>query len=181
MKKIDNFDQIQEQTERLVPGGYIIQIFGVEDDPNKEYLKISYDIVEGPFKDYYRGLYKQFNYWGGTLYRSYKETALSMFKGFITAVEKSNKGFVWNWDETALKGLKVGVVLGEEEYVPKGGYHAGEVRTRLTVTKVVEVEKIKNGDYKVPELKKLPEDKRPKENGDDGVTDLRIDSDELPF
>lgn len=180
MKKIDNFDQIQEQTERLVPGGYIIQIFGVEDDPNKEYLKISYDIVEGPFKDYYRGLYKQFNYWGGTLYRSYKETALSMFKGFIVSVEKSNKGFTWNWDEQALKGLKVGVVLGEEEYIPRGGYHAGEVRTRLTVSKVVETEKIKSGDYKVPPLKKLKESEKAQSQKDDGIN-LSIDSDDLPF
>ena len=180
MKKIDNFDQIQEQTERLVPGGYIIQIFGVEDDPNKEYLKISYDIVEGPFKDYYRGLYKQFNYWGGTLYRSNKETALSMFKGFIVSVEKSNKGFTWNWDEQALKGLKVGVVLGEEEYIPRGGYHAGEVRTRLTVSKVVETEKIKSGDYKVPPLKKLKESEKAQSQKDDGIN-LSIDSDDLPF
>ena len=180
MKKIDNFDQVPEPSTGLKPGGYIVQILGVDDDPKKECLKLSYDIVEGPFKDYYRELYKQFNFWGGNFWRSYKETALSMFKGFIVSVEKSNKGFTWNWDEQALKGLKLGVVMGEEEYIPKGGYHAGEVRTKLVVSKVVEIEKIKNGDFKVPELKKLKESEKQKAQKDDGIN-LSIDSDDLPF
>lgn len=180
MKKIDNFDQVSEPLTGLTPGGYIIKILGVEDVPNKEYLKISYDIAEGQFENYYMDFFKRFNFWSGTLYRSYKETSLSMFKAFIMAVEKSNNGFVWNWDEQALKGLKVGVVLGEEEYIPRGGYHAGEVRTRLTVSKVVETEKIKSGDYKVPPLKKLKESEKAQSQKDDEIN-LSIDSDDLPF
>ncbi len=186
MKQINNFDQVKESEDfkRLVPGGYIAQIFGAEDVADKEYLKISYDIVEGEFKDYFREQYKRWNNWNGVFYRSYKEKALSMFKSFIVGVEKSNKGFVWNWDESALKGLKVGLVLGEEEYIPTGGTHAGELRTRLYVRSIVPVEKIRNKDFKVPELKKLPEDQKPVESSNPTASmeaPLDLSSDELPF
>ena len=161
MKQINNFENVQATTgefTKLSTGGYICKITLVDDVPfdastNKgDYLKIEYDIAVGEFKDYYKEQYEKFgNFWGGTLFRSYKEKALGMFKHFIDCVEKSNAGFVWTWDEKTLMGKFVGLVLGEEEYENSNG----EIKTRLYVSQVKTVEEIKNGDFKVPELKKI--------------------------
>ena len=45
MKKINNWDNVQEYVSFKNPvGGFICEIKAVEDVPDKEYLKISYDI-----------------------------------------------------------------------------------------------------------------------------------------
>ena len=161
MKQINNFENVQATTgefAKLSTGGYICRITLADDIPfdastNKgDYLKIEYDIAVGEFKDYYKEQYEKFgNFWGGTFFRSYKEKALGMFKHFIECVEKSNAGFVWTWDEKTLMGKVVGLVLAEEEYENSNG----EIKTRLYVSQVKTVEEIKNGDFKVPELKKI--------------------------
>ena len=105
-----------------------------------------------------------------------------MFKGFIKAVEESNPGYVWNWDESTLKGKKVGLILQEEEYVPTGGTHAGELRTRLIVKQVVNVETIKSGKFKVPELKKLDKYTAPTvQTQPTAPQPVNISNDDLPF
>lgn len=184
MKKIENFEQVKANGEfdSLKPGGYIGVLYKAEDESDKEYLKVFFDIAEGEFTGYYKNLYSQFNFWGGVFIRSYKEKALSMFKGFIKAVEESNVGYVWNWDESTLKGKKVGLILQEEEYVPTGGAHAGELRTRLIVQKVVNVETIKSGKYKVPELKKLDKYTAPTFQAQPTAPQpVNISDDSLPF
>jgi len=148
-----NLANVQEaqEYERPVPGGYICGITSVEDVADKQYLKIEYDFAEGKFKNYYRELYEAKSFWGGSFIKSYKEKALPFFKGFITAVENSNKGFTFNNDETALKRKMVGLVLGEEEYFAKDG----TIKTRLYVDQVRSVDAIKKGDFEIPELKKF--------------------------
>lgn len=187
MKEIKNFEEVKENvdSQRPAPGGYIARIVNVEDEPNKEYLLVSFDIADGEFKNYYRGLYDAFNFWGGTFYRSYKEKALSMFKGFITSVEKSNRGYVWNWDESTLKGKYVGVILQEEEYEAQSGYDAGQIKTKLTVSKVVDVQTIKDGKFKVPQKKTIKKETVPSQANNssysDGSSSNFFSNDELPF
>lgn len=184
MKKIENFEEIKASSEfdSLKPGGYVCTLMEAKDESDKEYLKVSFDVAEGEFADYYRNLYKAMNFWGGVFIRSYKEKALSMFKGFIKAVEESNVGYVWNWDESTLKGKKVGLILQEEEYVPTGGAHAGELRTRLIVQKVVNVETIKSGNFKVPKLKKLDKYTGPTVQTQPAAPQpVNISNDDLPF
>ena len=160
MKKINNFDKVQASDggfQRLPVGGYIVGVKSVEDVPAKEYLRIEFDVCKGENKNWFQSQYdkdtREDKKWpnAGTLIRSYKENALPMFKGFTTAVEKSNKNFEWNWDETKLKNKIFGVVIGEEEYQNQ----KGQVRVRNYVAAVRSVETIEKGDFTVPELKKL--------------------------
>ena len=152
MKAIDlNNVQEAQEFERVKPGGYVCVITSVEDMPEKEYLKIEYDIAAGDLKDYYRTLYNNRGFWGASTIKSYKESALPFFKGFITAVEESNTGYHWDNDESKLVGKKVGMVLGEEEYEAKDG----SIKTRLYVSNIRSVQKITAHDFKVPALKKL--------------------------
>lgn len=160
MKKINDFENIQEsngQFRRLPPGGYVCAIYHVEDVPAKEYLKIDFDIVKGDEKGYFKKLYdsdtRKEKKWpnAGTTYRSYKDNALPMFKGFITSVEKSNKNFKWDWDEKKLEKKYFGAVIGEEEYQNQ----KGAVRIRNRIAQIHSVEAIEKGDFEMPELKKL--------------------------
>ena len=59
MKRINNWENIQESTsfKRLTPNGYICKILKVEDHPEKEYLKIYFDIVKGDDKGYFKKQY----------------------------------------------------------------------------------------------------------------------------
>ncbi len=152
MKKI-NWKNVPDQVdfERLQPGGYVCKITLATDVPQKEYLKMEYDIAQGPQSGYYNELYKAKGFWGGTFYRSYKEKAQSMFKGFLTAVKESNTGFVFEDDEKRLEGKLIGLVLAEEEY--RG--NDGKIKKRLYVAATKNINKILSGDFTVPELKKL--------------------------
>lgn len=152
MKAIDlsNVQEAQE-FERVKPGGYVCVITNVEDFPDKEYLRIEYDIADGNLKDYYRTLYNNRGFWGASTIKSYKDSALPFFKGFITAVENSNSGYHWDNDESKLVGKKVGFILGEEEYEGRDG----DVKTRLYVANIRSVQSILANDFKVPALKQL--------------------------
>ena len=186
MKPINNFENIQASTgefSRLKPNGYICKITDVEDIPlnaqgKGDYLNIEYDIADGEFKGYFKEQFEKWNKWNGTFIRSYKEKALGMFKHFINCVEESNGGFSWNWNERALIGKVIGLVIGEEEYVKKNG----EIGTRMYVKDIKTVEQIKNGDFKISDLKKI--------DGSNASTEISSfvpnltpisDDDELPF
>ena len=163
MKKINNWENIKEGTDfkRLDPNAYICAIKAVEDVPEKEYLRIYFDIVKGDNKGYFQKLYdddtRKDKKWpiAGTLIRSYKESALSMFKGFCTAVEKSNKNYKWNFDEKTLVKKYIGLIIADEEYLNQ----KGQKRIRNYVASVRSIDAIENGDFTIPALKELDESK----------------------
>lgn len=171
MKQIENFDKVEATTgvyERPKAGGYVCMITDVEDVQLDErtgkgcYLKISFDIAEGPLSGYYSDANGKFGgSWprNATLYRSYKQSAAGFFKAFISSVEKSNRGYNWAWDEKTLRGNWVGIVYGEEEYYGTDG----SVKTRLNAERTVPVDDIRNGNYTVPAKKTV--------SGNSGLSD----------
>lgn len=188
MKAIKNYESVQATSREYAKptaGGYVIGILNAVDVPldantgKGDYLKVFYDIAEGDFKYYYTEQNKKF---GGDYFinfiKSYKEKALGMFKHFTNCLEESNAGYKWDWNEKGLKGRLLGVVLGEEEYEKNDG----SIGVRLYVKDIKTVEQIRNGDFKVPELKKIER----KENSDTSdLNDLssfeEITTDDLPF
>lgn len=162
MKKIDNWSDIQEFTRFKNPvGGFICEIKEVEDVPDKEYLKIYYDIAEAvtPDQQEFVGMYtkrkkeKDFDYPSTIV--SYKDSSLGFFKGFVTALEKSNKGYEWDNDETKFVGKLIGFVIGEEEYEGQDKNGATKIKVRTRVTERHSVDAIREGDFTTPEFKKL--------------------------
>ena len=147
---------VQETSDfkSLLPGAYICKICGVEDFPEKEYLKIIYDIAQGDFAGYYTDIRKSHPdwAWSGAYVKSYKTKALPMLKRFCSAVSKSNGNFVFdagtiNADESTLVGKRIGLVFGEEEYYS----NSGELKTRLYVAREFPVDQI--ASQKVPKLR----------------------------
>lgn len=153
MKNV-NWDNVQEEIARPVPGGYIAKITKVTDDEKKEYLLIEWDFAEGEFRGANRETFDTFNFWPTAFVRSYKEKALRYFKGFKTAVEMSNRNYTFRNDPQSLVGKYMGVVLGEEEYIGNNG----SLKTRLYVSAVRSGKAIRDGDFTIPQLKKLDKD-----------------------
>ena len=146
-----NWNDVQDEIRRPVPGGYAAKIVKVEDNTEKKCLYIQWEFADGEFKGRNQETFDSLGFWPMLLCRSYKPTALRFFKGFKTAVEMSNRSFVFNNDPQSLVGKYVGVVLGEEEYLSKDG----SVKTRLYVAETRSGKAIRDNDFKIPELKKL--------------------------
>ena len=161
MKTI-NLDNVQEFAKFKNPvGGFICEIKTVEDIPDKEYLKVGYDIAEAVTDDQkeFVGMYarrkaeRDFDY--PVTIVSYKETSLPFFKGFVTALENSNDGYKWDNDETKFIGKRIGFVIGEEEYEGQDRNGAPKIKVRTYVAERHSVDSIKEGDFDVPEFKKI--------------------------
>ena len=178
MRKIENWENVNENSEfaKLAAGPQICKILAVDDIAEKEYLKIYFDIVGTDAKigmkpetvakiksdypninelvgEFARQAEKFKLEWPRTGYdtRSYKDTAAGFFKAFITAVEKSNKGYQWNWDEKSLIGKYVVVNFGEEEYLDKDG----NVAVSIKAQEFRSIEAFVKNEIKLIPIKKL--------------------------
>lgn len=176
MRKIENWEEIRDFSEiaSLPVGPQPCKITNVEDVTAKSYLKVEFEIVSGPFKGWYTSLQERTGNWYGTLNRSYKDAALGFFKAFITAVEKSNPGYKWDWNEKSLIGKYVVANYREEESV-----YNGELQTRVRPFEFRSVQAYKDGEIKEPAKKTLTEAEKkllaPK------TETMDVIEDELPF
>lgn len=178
MKALNGYKSAKAITgdrDRLPAGGYVCRVIKVEDFPEKEYLKIYYDILEGDYAKYWEGVYERNGkeWWPGSFIRSYKESAMGFFKGFIEAIDDSNNcnlnvAVEDGLDERALVKKKIGLVIAYEEYRGKDG----SVKERSYVARNTTVQNIEDGKYTVPELKRLKEDT---------FADLDATDSDLPF
>lgn len=180
IKKFNDYDNIQVNNSNfksIVPGGYICKVVSarVEDFSSCSILKVAFDIVEGEFAQYYT---QRFNYaksqnpnakWGGVFdvfipkddgseKDGYTKQA---FKRFTTSIERSNQGYVWNWDENTLKGKLFGGVFGREQFKASDGSLKFTTKCRFANS----VDTIRKGEFKIPQ------DKLVKDNVYDKVFD----------
>ena len=109
---------------------------------------------------------------------------VAFFKGFIKTIENSNVGYVWDWDETKLKGKKVCGVFQYEEYEKQDGTKGIKVR----LSKFRSLDKLK--DIEVSDSVKLLDGtyvdyEEYIERQDNPLSDFKdemeISSDSLPF
>lgn len=171
MKKFNNWENVKTASEfvPLPAGGYIVELRNAKikeyknrDGDTFERFEIALDIAEGEFKDYYaKEFCNQTNEdkkWKGVL-RLYMpkedgseqdEWSKSSFKSLIEAVEESNPGFHWDWDESKLRGKKIGCLFRLEEWE-----YNGKTGKKAQPFKAVSVEKIKSGNFKIPKEKLL--------------------------
>ena len=179
MKPIQGYELVNEAGEfkRLPAGIYGVKITNVVDVPEKEYLEVYCDITKGEFANYFKALTDAGLRDTSKHIRSYKSNALPFFKAFITAVEKTNQGYTWDWDEKKLIGKNVIAVFGDEEYLDNDG----NVKVASRLVEFRSLEAFQQGRIKVPELKKLPESERMVESGSANLQPLELSDDELPF
>lgn len=140
----------------LPAGGYVVKIVDMTDEPKKEYVNLIWDIAEGEHAGRYSDKWGKEHPYAHNVILSYKDTALGMLKGRLEAIQASNPGFdpFAAWDAGRLDMFKnrlMGVNLQEEEYENQ----SGEVRTRLNVCQVVDVQRVRDGKVKVRPKKAL--------------------------
>ena len=170
MRPFNNYDTTQTISARaqLPVGAYICQIFKAEEkvytSPKGEWhkLEVSFDISEGEHKDFYANDYRaqsgEDKKWKGVLRMNIPTDdgseadgwAKRSFKTNILAIEESNNGYHWDWNEAQLKGKTVGIVFRSEEweYNVKRGW-------RTAPFKMVPAADVKSGNIKIPDPKPL--------------------------
>lgn len=190
MKKFNGYEETQVYTEskKLPAGGYVTEIQKVEISEYDwgEVLLLFYDIVEGEFKGFYHEQYKE----SSQPDKKYKgvfrlnipkddgsekdEWTKRKFKTCTTAIEDSNDGYHWAWDESTLVGKKVGIIFQDKEWEFNG-------RTGITAQpySMTTTEKIREGKFKIPEVKYL-EGNSPKASEEFSEVSGIYD-DDLPF
>ena len=92
------------------------------------------------------------------------------FNNFIWAVENSNPGYTWAWDEKTLKGKKVGLLYRNKEW-EMGDRHGWTTEAAGSDS----IDNIRNGKFKMLKDKPLPV----KESAPVFTED--VDDGELPF
>ena len=175
MKEFENWNELEEQEvvsiKSYVPVGiYPAKIVAVKDIQEKEYLEIKFDIAKGEYLDFFKKNTINGEWMNQGIYRvSYKESAHQLFRSFITAIQKSNQNYVWNWNEQSLVGKYFIVVMGEEEYLSKDG----DVRIAVKPRQARSIEAYQKGLVKELPIKKLKQ--QPKED----VVEVNLG--DLPF
>lgn len=175
-----------EGTAQVPKGGYICKIMGAIAKENRvgQYMEISCDIAEGEYKDIfandYRGQTGETKKWHCNSFVNIPlddgserdEWSKRGLQTFIDALELSNPGYHWDWDETKLKGKSIGGIFGLREWEDKdGNVHEGTSLMRWT-----SIEKIRSGHFRVPADKRLEAHKAQSSGGFTSVSDA-----DLPF
>lgn len=186
MEKLEGYEEAKAITgeyEKLEAGGYICKIVSAKEEKSKSgkrMLVLALDIAEGEKRDFFKKKFDENTspekkWSAGAIYRQMLEgeKAVRFLKGLMTSLESSNENFKWDWDEKKLVGLKCGAIFGEEEYERLDGSIG--ISTKIKYIRTIKT--IQEGNYKVPEIKKLPQKG---EAFEDFVNS--VDSDEpLPF
>ena len=149
--------------EPLPAGGYVAKILNakVEEHSWGEVLVISFDIADGEYKDFFSKQYKENTRedkkWKGNFRltvpqesNQYFDSKKRTFGNAIWAIEESNPGYHWDWNEAALKGKVVGVLFRNYEYDVDG--RQGWSTECCTF---VSVEDVRTGNFKQPKDKPL--------------------------
>ena len=165
IQKPKNYDEVvvYDALEKLPIGGYVLKILGVKIENYNwgEVLVLRIDVNEGEQAGFYQKNYEaqqENKKWKGTFRinlpkndGSEKDSwAIKRLKSAMTAIENSNEGYVWNWDETSLKGKIVGGLFGNKEYEYEGkrGFFT-DCRTLCSA------DRIRSGNYTIPADKML--------------------------
>lgn len=177
--------------ERLPRGGYVLRILNVEQCRNTkgDYLKIAVDVEGGEYHGFYHREYRaqqsEDKKWHCNYLLSIPTDDGSeqdgwtkrRFKTFTEALEESNPGYHFDWDEQKFKDKLIGGLFNEREYESNG-----KVRRATNLAQVCSVEKIKSGNFTIPDDKLLTGNNPPPMTDSSGFMSIPegID-DELPF
>lgn len=166
IRKPNNWYTVREFTEneKLPLDAYVCKVKqgAVKDDQ----LCIVFDISEGAQAGFYKRAFaadiRDNKKWKGVLRvwlpkddgSERDEWTKSTLKGMVTAFEKSNPGYKWNWDETTLAGKYIGILFRNEEWEmdTQNGHKSGWT---VRPFRAMSVDTVRSGVYTLPKDKPL--------------------------
>ena len=189
MRKPQGYDQAPAYTgdfPQLPPGGYICKVKRAAvttTKSGKEQMVLMVDIADGDYKGFFqqafdRNTQNNKKWPNGGQYRQLTEgNSMPYFKGVITAIEESNPGFTFDFDEKTLAGKMVGCVVGREQYKKDNG----ELAFATKIVQIRSVEAIKAG-VEPPADKLLAPHQASKSSGSMSLgTEIDFDDEDVPF
>ena len=172
--------------EILPAGGYVGKILKAEVVQYSwgSQLKISFDITEGEYKDFFKKDWEantnEGKKWRGVLKYTLPTGdgseqdgwKINAINNLAASLEDSNSGYTWDWDETKLKGKGLGFLIREFEW-------AMNDRTGVSTeaSSCTDVESIRSGKFRIPKMRKLKESQVSTSQTQGAVED----PDDLPF
>lgn len=193
MKQFKGFERKEQvEWEQLPKGAYVIKLMNVKEEANKNssgtHLAIAFDIAEGEYQGFYKKAFendtREDKKWNNdaVIYINCPEDnsqqwVIDNFNKFITAVEDSNEGYHWSWDEKTLKNKLVGAKFCIEQ-----SEYEGKIYDHTKAKWFIAAKKIRDGKYG-----KLPNDKLiTNSKANDGPSDFmnipdNITAEEIPF
>ena len=195
IKRFNNYETTKAYSDfqQLPKGGYVLRIMGAvtAESAYGQYVKISCDIAEGEYKDFYADEYrnqqKEDKKWHCNYLLNVPNDDGSeqdgwtarRFKTVIEALEASNTGYHFDWDESKFKGKLIGGLFNYREYETSNG----DVRSATNLAQLCEVEKIRSGKYQLPNDRLLKKSAPAPASGDSfmDIPATAGEEEELPF
>ena len=161
-------------------GAYVAQIQDVRTDEQFDHqvIEMKIEITEGEYKGRFSEVYKdQDERFGNAKYKCVfrliapnendEDWRRSSFEGNLWAIEESNSGYHWDWDEKKLKGKKVGISIRKRLYTGQDKDGNPVDRETVEIGRLESVDDVKAG--KVKPMKER--DQRKKHEDSDNSTD----------
>lgn len=196
IRRPTNWNDVKEFSDRqkLPLGAYVCKVkkAAVQETEWGEQLCILFDIAEGEYSGFFNN---EFNAntnpdkkWKGVLKQwlpkdngtEKDEWTKSSLKGMITAFEKSNAGYRWDWNEASLTGRLIGILFRNEEweYEGKSGWAVRPFRA-------ISVDSVLEKTFTLPKDKPLKKESTTSSYANAPATDsygfTDITSDDIPF
>ena len=197
----NNWDNVQAFSDRqkLPVGAYVCEIKQAVVQENKygNQLCVLFDISAGEWGGYYGDDFnrnqREDKKWKGVLRlwlpkedgSDKDEWTKSILKGFIAAVEESNRGYTWNWDERTLAKKEIGILFRNEEWE-----YEGKTGWATRPFRAISVDSVEDGAYTIPKDRLLKNKPAPAQTpiydnypvpGASDFTMLENDDAQLPF
>ena len=191
IRKPNNWNEVQEFSDRqkLPIGAYVCKVkqVRIQDNSFGSQLCMLFDISEGEYAGFfqkdYNGNTAQDKKWRGVLRvwvpnddgSDKDEMTKRSFKGMVTAFEKSNPGYAWDWNENSLVNKQVGILFRNEEW-----NYNGKQGWAVRPFRAISVDTVRDESYTLPKDKPLSATTNvAPTNPNNGY--VEVEDDELPF
>lgn len=146
---------------KLPEGAYVCKVIGVKLE--NTYIKVQFDVCEGEYTDFFQKKYRESKdedkkYKGiATLWLPKDDGSendartKNKFARWTNALEESNPGYRWDWDETKWKGKYIGILYGEV-----GKNIDGKSVRFNTYRDAISIDKVRSGEAKAPKFYAYP-------------------------
>ena len=196
IRKPKDWDNVKAfgQSQKLPKGAYICKIMGAEVIWNGDGIKVSYDIAEGDYKDFFANDYRnqtgEDRFWKGSfvLYVPKEdgsrkdELTKRRLRTFTDHLEDVNSGYHFDWDEQKWKGKLFGGLFRIRQ--SRGKNDPSKVYDNLEPNSFTSFENIRSGNFTLPDDYLIEDGKAAPAKGpsvNDFVNAVGSNEEDLPF